>query len=117
MQLDRLLLSLTGRIGRARYWAGALILLGVSLMAMLIVLATIGVSDQAVLISILVSFALAYPSYALMAKRFQDRGKPGITALLGLCAGLRDQSAPDLRRDRPDRPDAATMPAITQPSA
>jgi len=33
-------------------------------------LAIIGVSQTAVMLSVLVAFALAYPSYALMAKRF-----------------------------------------------
>jgi uncharacterized membrane protein YhaH (DUF805 family) len=36
------------------------------------------------MLSVLVAFALAYPSYALMAKRFQDRDRPGLLALLGI---------------------------------
>jgi uncharacterized membrane protein YhaH (DUF805 family) len=32
----------------------------------------------------IVAVVLAYPSYALMAKRFQDRDKPGTMTLLGI---------------------------------
>jgi uncharacterized membrane protein YhaH (DUF805 family) len=61
--LAHLFFSLDGRIGRRRFWLGTLILLG---------------------ISVAIAFALAYPSYAVMAKRFQDRSKPGWLALIGL---------------------------------
>ena len=33
---------------------------------------------------VLVTLALFYPGYAVTAKRFQDRDKPGVTALYGL---------------------------------
>ena len=74
-----LLLSLRGRISRSRFWIGTLILAAVSFAVTYLVLGAVGISNRAVLLSMLVAFALAYPSYALMAKRFQDRDKPGWT--------------------------------------
>lgn len=79
-----LLLSLRGRINRARFWIGTLILAAISAAATYLILAIVGVSEQAVLLSMAVALLLAYPSYALMAKRFQDRGKPGLLALVGI---------------------------------
>ena len=84
MNLVDLFLSTDGRINRLRFWIGTLILAAISTAAMLLNLAVVGVSQTAVLISVLVAFALAYPSYALMAKRFQDRDRPGLLALLGI---------------------------------
>lgn len=79
MNLVDLFLSTDGRV-----WIGTLILAAISTAAMMLNLAVVGVSQTAVLISVLVAFALAYPSYALMAKRFQDRDRPGMLALLGI---------------------------------
>jgi uncharacterized membrane protein YhaH (DUF805 family) len=84
MRLTELLFSLDGRINRAKFWLGTLILAVVSLTATFAIVALVGVSDAAVAFSAAVAFALAYPSYAVMAKRFQDRNKPGTLALLGL---------------------------------
>ncbi|MEZ5874446.1 MAG: DUF805 domain-containing protein [Hyphomicrobiales bacterium] len=84
MRLTALLFSLDGRIGRAQFWLGTAILLGISLAATYGILSIIGLSEAAVAFSAAVAFALAYPSYAVCAKRFQDRGKPGPLALLGI---------------------------------
>jgi uncharacterized membrane protein YhaH (DUF805 family) len=84
MRLTELLFSLDGRISRAKFWLGTLILAAVSLAATFAIVALVGVSEAAVAFSAAVAFALAYPSYAVMAKRFQDRDKPGALALLGL---------------------------------
>jgi uncharacterized membrane protein YhaH (DUF805 family) len=84
MNLSFLLFSLDGRIGRARFWLGTLILAGVSLVATYVILARAGLSHAAVMFSAAMAFALAYPSYAVMAKRFQDRDRPGWLALIGL---------------------------------
>jgi uncharacterized membrane protein YhaH (DUF805 family) len=51
---------------------------------MYLILAIVGISDQAVLLSMTVVFVLAYPSCALMAKRFQDRDKPGWIAAFAI---------------------------------
>ena len=84
MNLVDLFLSTDGRINRLRFWIGTLILVAISTAATMLNLAIIGVSQTAVMLSVLVAFALAYPSYALMAKRFQDRDRPGPLALLGI---------------------------------
>ena len=82
--LAHLFFSLDGRIGRRRFWLGTLILLGLSVAATYLVLILVGPSQAAVAFSAAIAFALAYPSYAVMAKRFQDRSKPGWLALIGL---------------------------------
>ncbi|MGH6792286.1 MAG: DUF805 domain-containing protein [Methyloceanibacter sp.] len=84
MNLVDLFLSTDGRINRLRFWIGTLILVAISTAATMLNLAIIGVSQTAVMLSVLVAFALAYPSYALMAKRFHDRDRPGMLALLGI---------------------------------
>jgi uncharacterized membrane protein YhaH (DUF805 family) len=84
MDFNALLLSVHGRIGRASYWLGTLILAAVSVVVIGIAIALEGISDEAVVASMAAGLAIAYPTYALMAKRFQDRGKPGTTALFGL---------------------------------
>lgn len=84
MNLVDLFLSTDGRINRLRFWIGTLILVAISTAATMLNLAIIGVSQTAVMLSVLVAFALAYPSYAVMAKRFQDRDRPGLLALLGI---------------------------------
>lgn len=82
--LAHLFFSLDGRIGRGRFWLGTLILLGISVAATSLVVVLVGPSPAAVAFSAAIAFALAYPSYAVMAKRFQDRNKPGWLALMGL---------------------------------
>lgn len=71
--------SAEGRINRARWWAGALILLFI----WTLVDAIFGGSIFRFLV-VLVTLAIAYPAYAVCAKRFQDRNKPAITALYGV---------------------------------
>jgi len=84
MDLSYLFLSLDGRIGRARFWLGTVVVAGVSMAATYLIVALVGISQAAGAFSaaVAVAFALAYPSYAIMAKRFQDRDKPGLLALL-----------------------------------
>ncbi|HWM32036.1 MAG TPA: DUF805 domain-containing protein [Methyloceanibacter sp.] len=84
MNFVDLFLSTDGRINRLRFWIGTLILAAISTAAMMLILATAGPTTSGVMLSVLVAFALAYSSYALMAKRFQDRDKPGTLALIGI---------------------------------
>lgn len=84
MNLTRLFFSLDGRIGRAQFWLGTVILAAISFAATYAIILLVGLSQAAIAFSAAVAFALAYPSYAVMAKRFQDRGKPGALALIGL---------------------------------
>lgn len=80
MDLQHVFASFDGRINRAKWWAGAIILLVI----WFIVKSIFGGSMLGSLILIIVTLALLYPAYAVCAKRFQDRDRPGRTALYGL---------------------------------
>jgi uncharacterized membrane protein YhaH (DUF805 family) len=86
MDLDfkYLFTSFDGRINRAKYWAGTIILAIVSIVAGFIIGAIFGASTLGAILVALVTIALFYPGYAVAAKRFQDRDKPSVTALYGL---------------------------------
>jgi uncharacterized membrane protein YhaH (DUF805 family) len=80
MDLQYVFTSFDGRINRAKWWAGSAILLVI----WLVVDAIFGASTFGAALVVLVTLALFYPAYAVTAKRFQDRDKPGQTALYGL---------------------------------
>lgn len=84
MNLVDLLLSTEGRINRLRFWIGMLIVIFLSTALYYLILATAGPTQTGVMLAVLTAFALAYPYYAVMAKRFQDRDKPGLMALIGI---------------------------------
>jgi uncharacterized membrane protein YhaH (DUF805 family) len=80
---NRLYLSTEGRIGRAEFWVGLLILIAVMIVVTMIVMAIFGpFSPIAHLVVFLCELAIAYPCYVLFAKRFQDRGRPGTYAAI-----------------------------------
>jgi uncharacterized membrane protein YhaH (DUF805 family) len=79
-----LFFSLDGRINRAKYWIGSLLIGAAGIVAMLLIVWAVGLSDPAVKLAIAVALALMYPTYAVMAKRFQDRNRPGTLALFGI---------------------------------
>ena len=79
---NRLYLTTTGRIGRAEFWVGILAVVVVAVIAVVIIAAVFGpLSVIAEALVFLVELLLAYPAYALMAKRFHDRARPGATAM------------------------------------
>jgi uncharacterized membrane protein YhaH (DUF805 family) len=84
MDFQYLFTSFDGRINRAKYWAGVVILAIVSIVLGFIIGAVFGPSTLGAILVMLVTLALFYPGYAVAAKRFQDRDKPGVTALYGL---------------------------------
>ena len=84
MDFQYLFTSFDGRINRAKYWAGIIILGIVSLIAGFIIGALFGPTTLGAILVTLVTLALFYPGYAVAAKRFQDRDKAGVTALYGL---------------------------------
>ncbi len=84
MDFQYLFTSFDGRINRAKYWAGVVILAVISIVAGFIIGAVFGQSTIGIILVTLVTLALFYPGYAVAAKRFQDRDKPGQTALYGL---------------------------------
>ncbi len=80
---NHLYLTTDGRIGRKTFWMGIIALVIVSIVINVIVGVLFGWASFAVLlIGFIVQVALAYPGYALMGKRFQDRAKPGIYAAI-----------------------------------
>lgn len=84
MDLQYIFTSFDGRINRAKWWAGAVILAVISLVISLIIEVIFGTGFFGGFLLTLLALALFYPTYALCAKRFQDRDKPGKTALYGL---------------------------------
>jgi uncharacterized membrane protein YhaH (DUF805 family) len=84
MDLRYIFTSFDGRINRAKWWAGVVILAIVSLVLKLIIEVIFGTGFFGGFLATLVALGLFFPTYAVCAKRFQDRGKPGKTALYGL---------------------------------
>jgi uncharacterized membrane protein YhaH (DUF805 family) len=79
---NRLYLTTTGRIGRAEFWVGILGIAIVAIVAVFVVAAVFGpLSVLAEVLVFLVELLLAYPTYAVMAKRFHDRARPAATAM------------------------------------
>ncbi len=68
--------SFDGRINRTKWWAGAAIVMAIGLI--------FGTGLLGSFLATLAVLVLFFPSYALCAKRFQDRNRPGQTALFGL---------------------------------
>jgi uncharacterized membrane protein YhaH (DUF805 family) len=89
MDFTYLFTSLQGRVNRAKWWAGEAVLF-------LVFSATAFLGNQTTMgpvISALIWIVLYLPAYPLAAKRFQDRNRPGETALYGyvpsiIAAGL-----------------------------
>lgn len=94
MQFDyqRLYLTSEGRIGRQDFWMGILGFVVVGIVLGLIIWGIFGATFFGRLLNFIVQLAFAYPSYNLMAKRFQDRGRPPMIAMaligIGLLLGL-----------------------------
>ena len=84
MDFGYLFTSFDGRINRAKYWIGSIALAVISIVLGLIVGALFGPTTVGTILIALITIALFYPVYAIAAKRFQDRDKPGMTALYGL---------------------------------
>ena len=84
MDLQYLFTSFDGRINRGKWWAGGVILLIVFLVLTMIIEVIFGTGFFGGFLATLIVLALFYPGYALCAKRFQDRNKPGVNALYGL---------------------------------
>jgi uncharacterized membrane protein YhaH (DUF805 family) len=86
VDLKYLFISVDGRISRAKFWIGTIILTALNVAAVLLIVARFGMSDLSVKLTVAVALVLLYPTYALMAKRFQDRDKPGWLAVFPLAA-------------------------------
>jgi uncharacterized membrane protein YhaH (DUF805 family) len=74
VDIPRLYLSLSGRIGRGQFWVGAL---GVIVLS-LALSAALGSALGVLWGNFLTALVNAYPSYAVLAKRFHDLDQPGV---------------------------------------
>lgn len=83
MDFQYLFTSFDGRINRAKWWAGMVILAIISIVLGFILLSIFGMGFLGRLINLLITLGIFYLGYAVSAKRFQDRDKPGILALYG----------------------------------
>lgn len=92
MDFSYLYLSTEGRIGRQMWWIGHIILAVIGIVLTLILAGLFGpISFASRLINFIYILAVAYPAYAVSAKRFQDRDKNG--ALGAILIGLSILSA------------------------
>jgi uncharacterized membrane protein YhaH (DUF805 family) len=81
MDFGFLFTSTVGRINRAKWWIGVIILMVVNIVLSWVLLAALGASAAWALL--ILQLVLIYPSYAVSGKRFQDRGRPGTLGLIG----------------------------------
>lgn len=89
MDFSYLYLSTEGRIGRQNWWIGHIILAVIGIVIMLIVSSLFGpLSIATRLISFILVLVLAYPAYAVSAKRFQDRDKNGALGAILIGIGI-----------------------------
>lgn len=85
MDFVHLLTRFDGRINRAKYWLGGIVV-GVIFAALLLAIAfSLGASvdpedKKLQMIGTVLQLIFLYPSSALMAKRFHDRNRPGYFA-------------------------------------
>jgi len=78
---NRLYLTTDGRIGRQDFWIGAIVLVVVAIVVSVVIGFIVGwATTAAQWVFFILQLALAYPSYCLLAKRFQDRDKPAMYA-------------------------------------
>lgn len=78
MDFSHLYLSTEGRIGRQLWWIGHIILAVIGLVVTLIFASLFGQMSFATrLLNFIYVLIVAYPAYAVSAKRFQDRNKSG----------------------------------------
>ena len=83
MDFSHLYLSTEGRIGRKMWWIGYIILAVIGIVVMLIVAGLFGqLSFGTRLINFIYVLIIAFPAYAVSAKRFQDRNKSGALAAI-----------------------------------
>jgi len=93
----RLLTSFDGRINRAKWWFGLLLILGlqaiVGMVVTLVSIITVDINDPdqlqraipfIVVPAGILALLLLYPTLAVYTKRWHDRGKSGWWTLIGL---------------------------------
>ena len=86
MDYQALFLTNDGRINRAPFWIGGIILAVANFVAAIIIGIIAGRGSLAGALEFIVAVALIYPSVNLGIKRFHDRGKSGWWVLISLVA-------------------------------
>jgi uncharacterized membrane protein YhaH (DUF805 family) len=84
LDFQHLYFSTDGRIGRQSWWIG---LIGV-IIAGIVLSIILGLIIGQLWGNFITTLLLAYPYYALLAKRFQDRDQPGTYAAIPIGLGL-----------------------------
>ncbi len=74
--------SFDGRIGRRDFWIGAGLLLAANLVGHGLIAVLFGSGAIGSALSFLYGVALMFPGFAVLAKRFHDRGKSGWWGLI-----------------------------------
>ena len=84
MDWKYLFTSFDGRIGRQQMWMGILVLVGINILTAVIdmVIGTYNTEMGYGIINAIFSIVSIYPSVALYAKRWHDRGKSGWWSLI-----------------------------------
>ncbi|MDD7971469.1 DUF805 domain-containing protein [Roseinatronobacter sp. HJB301] len=80
--MQELLTSFEGRIGRGKWWLGAVVLIVFSIIFAIVVGLLFGDGIIARLLTLLLTFAVLYASAALATKRLADRGTPAMPRLV-----------------------------------
>jgi uncharacterized membrane protein YhaH (DUF805 family) len=106
MDFGYILTSTEGRIPRSQWWAGLLVIAVVGVVLALLIAWLFGPTTVGLLLTLVLQIALIFPSYALSAKRFQDRDKPGSLALIGIGLGLVQTLARVIGLSNPFQPTA-----------
>lgn len=88
MDFAYILTSTQGRIPRSQWWAGLVVLVIIAVVLGLIIGWVFGPTVIGIIATLILQIILIYPAYALSAKRFQDRNKPGGLALIGIGLGI-----------------------------
>lgn len=79
MSIVDLLFSFAGRINRAKFWLGLLI---INVVAAAALFAALAMQVDVLAAKLVMGLVVLYPALAVAAKRFHDRGNPGLLAIL-----------------------------------
>lgn len=88
MDFGYILTALNGRIPRSQWWAGIILLAVIGIVLALVIAWAFGPTTFGLLLTLALQLVLIFPSYAISAKRFQDRDKPGNLAFIGIGLGI-----------------------------
>ena len=88
MDFGYILTAMNGRIPRSQWWAGLILLAVIGIVLAVVIAWAFGPTTFGLLLTLALQLVLIFPSYAISAKRFQDRDKPGNLAFIGIGLGI-----------------------------